>query len=79
MRAAGIGVEVFPDPKKLGQQLKYADRRGFRVALIAGGNEFQAGVCQVKDLQTGIKQDVPLEADAASLIAAVQTILGRAL
>ena len=76
MRAAGIGVEVFPEPKKLGQQLKYADRRGFRVALIAGGNEFQAGVCQVKDLQTGTKQDVPLEADAASVIAAVKEILG---
>ncbi len=77
-RAAGIGTEVFPDPKKLGQQLKYADRRGFRIALIAGGNEFQAGVCQVKDLQTGAKQDVPLEANAASLIAAVQRILGQA-
>ena len=51
----------FPMPKKLGQQLKYADRRGFRIALIAGGNEFQSGVCQVKDLQTGEKQDVPLE------------------
>jgi histidyl-tRNA synthetase len=77
LRAAGIGTEVFPDPKKLGQQLKYADRRGFRIALIAGGNEFQAGVCQVKDLQTGAKQDVPLEANAASLIAAVQRILGQ--
>ncbi len=77
LRTAGIGVEVFPDPKKLGQQLKYADRRGFRVALIAGGNEFQAGVCQVKDLQTGTKQDVPLEANAASVIAAVRIILGR--
>ena len=75
LRAAGIGVEVFPDPKKLGQQLKYADRRGFRIALIAGGNEFQAGVCQVKDLQTGAKQDVPLEADAASVVAAVKKIL----
>ena len=30
LRAAGIGVEVYPEPKKLGQQLKYADRRGFR-------------------------------------------------
>ena len=29
LRAAGFGVEVFPEPKKLGQQLKYADRRGF--------------------------------------------------
>jgi histidyl-tRNA synthetase len=75
LRAAGIGVEVFPDPKKLGQQLKYADRRGFRVALIAGGNEFQAGVCQVKDLKTGAKQDVPLEANAASIVKAVKRIL----
>ena len=75
LRAAGIGVELFPDVKKLGQQLKYADRRGFRVALIAGDNEFQAGVCQVKDLETGQKQDVPLEADAASIVAAVTKIL----
>ena len=50
MRAAGIGVEVFPEPKKLGQQLAYADRRGFRVAIIAGQREFDAGTCQVKDL-----------------------------
>ena len=76
LRAAGIGVEVFPDAKKLGQQLKYADRRGFRVALIAGENEFQAGVCQVKDLVAGTQQNVPLDAGAGSLIAAVRTILG---
>ena len=59
--------------------MKYADRRGFRVALIAGGNEFQSGVCQVKDLQTGEKQDVPLEADAASVVAAVRKILGESV
>jgi histidyl-tRNA synthetase len=75
LRTAGIGVEVFPDPKKLGQQLKYADRRGFRIALIAGGNEFQSGVCQVKDLQTGEKQDVPLANNAAGVIATVRRIL----
>jgi len=77
LRVVGIGVEVFPDPKKLGQQLKYADRRGFRIALIAGGDEFQAGVCQVKNLQTGEKQDVPMEADAASVIAAIREILSE--
>jgi len=75
IRAAGIGVEVFPDPKKLGQQLKYADRRGFRVALIAGENEFTAGTCQVKDLESGDKQDVPLEDDAASLVEAINKII----
>jgi len=77
LRVVGIGVEVFPDPKKLGQQLKYADRRGFRIALIAGGDEFQAGVCQVKNLQTGEKQDVPMETDAASVIAAIREILSE--
>jgi histidyl-tRNA synthetase len=76
LREAGIGVEVFPEAKKLGQQLKYADRRGFRIALIAGGNEFQSGVCQVKDLQTGEKQDAPLGDNAAGVVAAVKRILG---
>ena len=75
LRAAGIGVEVYPDPKKLGQQLKYADRRGFRVALIAGENEFATGTCQVKDLQKMEQRDVPLEPDAESIIAAVRDIL----
>jgi len=77
LRAAGIGVEVYPDAKKLGQQLKYADRRGFRVALIAGGNEFAAGMIQVKDLQKTQQQDVPLEPDAASVIKAVKEILSK--
>jgi len=76
LRAAGIGVEVFPEPKKLGQQLKYADRRGFRVAIIAGSNEFQAGTCQIKDLASGGQQNVALDPDAASLVAAVKKVLG---
>jgi histidyl-tRNA synthetase len=77
LRAAGIGVEVFPEPKKLGQQLKYADRRGFRVALIAGENEFTTGTCRIKDLQRARQQDVPLEDDAASVIAALKGILAK--
>jgi len=77
IRSAGIGVEVFPDPKRLGQQLKYADRRGFRVALIAGEDEFNSGTCQVKDLATSTRHDVPLEEDAASIIAVVSEILDR--
>jgi histidyl-tRNA synthetase len=76
LRSAGIGVEVFCEPKKLGQQLKYADRRGFRIALIAGENEFAEGRCQIKDLENGTRRDVPLDEGAASLIAAVQEISG---
>lgn len=60
VRAAGYGVEVYPEAKKLGKQLQYASKRGFRVALIAGPNELSAGECQVKDLATGDSQTVPM-------------------
>ncbi|MEM6329393.1 MAG: histidine--tRNA ligase [Planctomycetota bacterium] len=60
VRAAGIGVEVYPEPKKLGKQLQYADRKGFRIALIAGPEELAAGQCQVKDLADGGSQTVSL-------------------
>jgi histidyl-tRNA synthetase len=76
LRAAGFGVEVFPEPKKLAQQLRFADRRGFRVALIAGENEFASGTCQVKDLQKAEQRDVPLEPDARSIIARIREIMG---
>jgi histidyl-tRNA synthetase len=66
VRQAGIGVEVFPEPKKLGQQLKYADQRGFRVALIAGSNELAAGQCQVKDLKAGTSETVAIAEAAAA-------------
>ena len=75
LRAAGIGVEVYPEPKKLGQQLQYADRRGFRVAIIAGQREFDAGICQVKDLLAKQATDVPLT-DPDQLIAAVRKLIG---
>lgn len=77
----GIGVELFPDPKKLGQQLKYADKKGFRVALIAGDQEFEQNRCQVKDLVTGDKQDVPMPLAADQpldeLAEAIDKILGE--
>ena len=77
LRGAGIGAEVYPDPKRLGQQLKYASRRGFRIALIAGDSEFTSGTCQVKDLAAGTQEDVPLEEDAGSIVAAARRILGE--
>lgn len=75
LRAAGLGVEIYPEPKKLGAQLKYADRRGHRLAIIAGGNEFEANVVQLKDLVTGDRQDIPLSDNAEELIAAIQKSL----
>lgn len=76
VRSAGIGCEVFPEPKKLGAQLQYADKRGFRLAIIAGENEFAASIVQVKDLQSGEKRDVSTAGDGVELIASIRTLLG---
>jgi histidyl-tRNA synthetase len=57
LRADGIGVEVYPEAKKVGQQLKYAEKRGFRVALIAGPDEFARNVWNLKDPASGEQKD----------------------
>jgi histidyl-tRNA synthetase len=51
LRQAGIGAEVYPEAKKIGQQLQYAERRGGQVALIAGPDEFAQRVWKIKDLR----------------------------
>jgi histidyl-tRNA synthetase len=74
VRRAGIGVELYPEPKKLGHQLAYADRRGFRVCLIAGERELSASQCQVKNLTNGTSVTVPLQ-PPETLVAAVREFL----
>jgi histidyl-tRNA synthetase len=75
LRAAGLAVELYPEPKKLGQQLKYASDRGFRAAIIAGDDEFAAGTCQVKDLAARTSQEVKVAADCTELVNVVRKIL----
>jgi histidyl-tRNA synthetase len=71
LRAAGIGVEVFPEAKKLDQQLKYADKRGYKIALIAGPDDFAAGTWNVKNLaKREEKKGVP----DAEVVALVQSL-----
>jgi histidyl-tRNA synthetase len=77
VRSAGIATELFPEPKILGVQLKYADRRGFRVALIAGPDELSDAKCQVKDLARGLSETVSIADGPAELIGAVGRVLGR--
>lgn len=53
LRAEGVSTEVYLEPHRLGPQLRYADRKGFRLAVMAGSTELQDGQVRVKDLQTG--------------------------
>ena len=67
LRRSGIGIEFYPEAKKLGQQLKYADKRGFRWAIIIGEDEWAKGCCQIKNLQTGESIECPLSECAERL------------
>jgi histidyl-tRNA synthetase len=60
LRADGVNVEVYPDAtKKVGQQFGYAEKRGFKLAVIAGPAEFEQGVWKVKDLAKREEVAVP--------------------
>jgi histidyl-tRNA synthetase len=71
LRSQGIGAEVYPDPKKVGAQLQYAERKGFRVAIIAGPDEFSQNVWKIKDLARREEKTVT----AAEIAAAVGGLL----
>jgi histidyl-tRNA synthetase len=61
MRQAGIATEVYSEDKgRLGDQLKYASRKGIRYAVIAGSDEFAAGVYKFKDLLKGEESTHPI-------------------
>ena len=64
LRRKGIGVELYPEAKKLGQQLKYADKKGFKVALVIGLDESARDVVNLKDLRSGGQLEVSAEIES---------------
>jgi histidyl-tRNA synthetase len=62
LRDAGIAAEVFPDNKKLGKQLDYANALQIPFAAIAGETEMQQQVFTVKNLITGEQQTCTVQA-----------------
>lgn len=75
LRAAGVAVEFFPEPKKLGQQLKLASKRGFAAALVIGSDEFAAGTAQLKQLATQTSATIDWHGDLGVLVDAVRSSL----
>ena len=58
LRATGLRVDVYPEPDKLGKQLKYAASRGVTFVIIAGADERAKGEVTVKNLTTGEQKSV---------------------
>ncbi len=53
LRAASIRAEVFVGNGNVGKQLKYANNRGVKLAILIGSDEMQRGEATIKDLELG--------------------------
>ena len=58
LRGAGVRVDVYPAPEKLGKQLKHAGAKGIPFAAIVGGDEIATGQVTIKNLTTGEQRRV---------------------
>ena len=68
LRHAGLRVDVYPEPDKLGKQFKYASSRHVPFVAVLGDDERARGEVAVKDLRTGDQQSVS-RAEAPQFIA----------
>jgi histidyl-tRNA synthetase len=67
LRAAGLRVELYPEPDKLGKQMKYGASKQIPFAAILGSDEIARGEVTIKDLTAGTQQSLP-RAEAANVM-----------
>ncbi|MET4067937.1 histidyl-tRNA synthetase [Bradyrhizobium sp. S3.2.6] len=92
LRTAGIRAELYlGNPKNMGNQLKYADRRNSPCVVIQGSDEKARGELQIKDLIEGAKAAAAIASNQewretrpaqfscseADLVAKVREVLAR--
>jgi histidyl-tRNA synthetase len=71
LRAAGLRVELYPEPlkggKNLGKAFKYADTSQARFVAVVGQDEFSRGEVKIKNMKTGEQTSVPRTSVAQSI------------
>jgi histidyl-tRNA synthetase len=65
LRRAGLRAEAYVGTGKMGDQFKYADKRGAAVAIIEGPDERAKGEVTLKDLALGAEMAKSVESRAA--------------
>ncbi len=61
LRRSGLRVTLYPEPDKLGKQLKYADAIKVPYACILGESELAEGKVTMKNMQTGEQETIARE------------------
>lgn len=67
LRAAGLRVDLYPEPDKVGKQFKYAASRGVRFVVVLGPEERERGEVALKDMHSGEQQRLPRDTVAAAV------------
>jgi len=67
LRKSGLRVELYPEPDKLGKQMKYAAAKQIPFAAILGSDEVARGEVTIKDLTTGTQQSIARGAVAGEI------------
>jgi histidyl-tRNA synthetase len=75
LRGGGVATELYLEEHRLDRQLRYADRRGIPLVLIAGGDELARGTVAIKDLRRGVQEDAVAR---AGFVPAVKRLLAAA-
>ena len=75
LRRAGMAVEMAAEPKRVGQQLKVASKKGFPMAIVIGSDEFAAGTAQCKHMASQESVVVDWHGDLRVLVDAVHSQL----
>ena len=73
LRSLGIRTEISADPKDLGAQLRFADKKGIPLVVILGPDEIAAGAVVLRDLRSGTQRAVP-SGEAADQARAVLSV-----
>ncbi|OWZ83617.1 histidine--tRNA ligase [Natranaerobius trueperi] len=61
LRDEGFSAIMDYDGRSLRAQMKRANKLGVRYSLILGDEELQEGICQLKDMESGTQQSIPLD------------------
>jgi histidyl-tRNA synthetase len=62
LRQKGIAAELYPDAAKLKKQFAYADKKAVPFLVLAGSEEVEKGVFQLKDMHSGEQVTLSREA-----------------
>ena len=60
LRNHGIACEMYPEQIKIDKQFKYADKKKITYVIIIGSKEIEENSCVIKNIKTGVQQNVLL-------------------